>query len=242
MLAPIIERRKLLISDTPMSVNGVVIKTAFLLGLTTLSGVATFWYADVIQMSEMILSALTVFGLFFGLVLMLIATNNPDFAKAVCVPYALCEGVAFGALSAFAFDYAPSIPLNAFCATIITACVMLGLYTSGVIKVTKNFRAMVTSAITALMVLYAVQILLKIFGYSLPLLFDGGIVAIGFSLASIGLASCYLVLDFDEVEQSVALQADNSFEWFYAMSIVSALTWIYTEFLRLFKHLENASF
>lgn len=242
MLAPIVERRKLLTSDTPMTIKGVASKTAFLFALTALAGVAMFWYADALQLSKNGLYSLSLFSLIAGLVLMLTTAFKSDLSKWLCVPYALFEGVAFGAFSGAAFDFMPSIPLNAFFATITTAFCVLGLYVAGVIKVSKNFRAMTLSAISALLVLYSVQLSLKLLGQSLPLLFDGGVVGIGFSLASICLASCCLVLDFDEVEQSTALNADKGFEWVYAMGLLSTLIWIYFQFLRLFRYAENGTF
>lgn len=242
MLAPIVERRKLLISDTPMTTRGVASKTVFLFILTTLAGVATFWFTDVLQLSKNGLYSLSLFSLIAGLVLMLTTAFKSDLSKWLCMPYALFEGVAFGAFSGAVFDFMPSIPLNAFFATITTAFCVLGLYVAGIIKVSKNFRAMTLSAICALLVLYTMQLSLKLLGQSLPLLFDGGVVGIGFSLAGICLASCCLVLDFNEVEQSVALKADNNFEWVYAMGLLSTLIWIYFQFLRLFKHSESGTF
>jgi len=44
MANPIISRAELAVSTTPMTVKGVIRKTSFLLGLTTLSGVGFFGY------------------------------------------------------------------------------------------------------------------------------------------------------------------------------------------------------
>ena len=45
MANPIISRAELAVSSTPMTVQGVIKKTTFLLGLTTITGVAFFCIA-----------------------------------------------------------------------------------------------------------------------------------------------------------------------------------------------------
>ena len=92
----------------------------------------------------------------------------------------------------------PTVPVTAMCATFVTAAVMLGLYRSGLVKVTEKFRSIVTSAVIAIMLVYVAQWVLSLaFGSSLPFLFEGGAIAIGFSLFVIVIASFTLLLDFD---------------------------------------------
>ena len=172
MANPIISRTTLATSAVAMSVRGVVSKTAFLLSLAAVSGFGVFFYALSINVSSSLLYAM-----------------KPHLAKSLAIPYALIEGVLLGAFSLIMYRYYPSVPLSALSATFITAAVMLTLYATGIIKVTEKFRAIVTSAVIAIGILYLVQLGFHLFGSSLPLLFDGGMVAIGFSVFVIFIAS-----------------------------------------------------
>ncbi|MCO6889983.1 Bax inhibitor-1/YccA family protein, partial [Pseudomonas aeruginosa] len=113
------------------------------------------------------------------------------------------------------------------------------LYRSGVIKVTQKFRSVMMSAVIAIMLVYLVQIGFSLFGSSLPYLFSGGVVGIGFSLLVIVIASLSLLLDFDSVERAYAAGVDESYEWVLSVGILSTLVWMYIEFVRLLRSLQN---
>ena len=230
MANPIISRTTLATSAVAMSVRGVVSKTAFLLSLAAVSGFGVFFYALSINVSSSLLYAMGV-----GLA----SAMKPHLAKSLAIPYALIEGVLLGAFSLIMYRYYPSVPLSALSATFITAAVMLTLYATGIIKVTEKFRAIVTSAVIAIGILYLVQLGFHLFGSSLPLLFDGGMVAIGFSVFVILIASFSLLLDFDNVEKGVAFGVAQDYEWVYGIGILSTLVWMYIEFLRLIGYLQE---
>lgn len=240
MANPIIKRTELLTSDTPMTVQGVVKKTALLLGLSGISGFGLFFYALASGLSSGMLYVLALVSMFSAMGLGLLSAFKPHLAKAISVPYALLEGVLLGSFSAILYRIYPSVPLTALSATFVTAGIMLGLYTTGVIKVTEKFRSIVMSAVIAIAILYAVQLVMRlVFGSSLPFLFDGGMLAIGFSVFVIIIASFSLLIDFDNVNQGITYGVDESFEWTYSMGILSTLVWMYIEFLRLLGYLED---
>lgn len=141
----------------------------------------------------------------------------------------------FPCLLVLSFPLAPT----ALVATFVTAAVMLALYRSGVIKVTQKFRSVMMSAVIAIMLVYLVQIGFSLFGSSLPYLFSGGVVGIGFSLLVIVIASLSLLLDFDSVERAYAAGVDESYEWVLSVGILSTLVWMYIEFVRLLRSLQN---
>lgn len=239
MSNPIIARTELVASSTPMSVKGVVTKTAFLLSLSAISGFGLFFYALMSNLSSSLLYTFAIGGMIAGVVLGLVSAFKPHLAKAVAVPYALAEGLLLGGISAIFFRIYPSVPLTALSATFVTASIMLGLYATGVVKVTEKFRSVVMSAVFAIMVLYLVQWGFRIFGSTLPFLFSGGLVAIGFSLFVVVIASLSLLIDFDNVEQGVHYGADERFEWVHSMGILSTLVWMYLEILRLLGYLQD---
>lgn len=64
-------------------------------------------------------------------------------------------------------------------------------------------------------------------------------VAIGFSVFVILIASFSLLLDFDNVEKGVAFGVAQDYEWVYGIGILSTLVWMYIEFLRLIGYLQE---
>ncbi len=240
MANPILSRTEQLTSNTPMTVQGVVKKTAFLLTLSATTAIGLFLYALMAGLSSGMLYPLAIVALFVGMGLGIASAFKPHLAKSLAVPYALVEGVLLGALSAVMYRIYPSVPMMALSATFVTAAIMLGLYATGVIKVTEKFRSIVLSAVFAIAIVYIVQWVMKlVFGSSIPYLFDGGMLAIGFSLFVILIASFTLLLDFDNVEQGVYYGVDENFEWVHSIGILSTLVWMYIEFLRLLGYLQD---
>ncbi len=240
MANPILSRTEQLTSSTPMTVQGVVTKTAFLLTLSAVSGIGLFFYALLSALSSGFLHTLAVISVFAGMGLGLLSAFKPHLAKSIAVPYALVEGVLLGSFSAIMFRFYPTVPLLALSATFITAAVMLGLYATGTIKVTQKFRSIVMSAVFAIMILYVIQWVMSLaFSSSIPYLFDGGLLAIGFSSFVVLIASFTLLLDFDNVDRGVYYGVDESFEWVHSIGILSTLVWMYIEFMRLIGYLQD---
>lgn len=240
MANPIISRTELAVGQKAMTVKGVVRKTGFMLALSALSGIGLFFYALMSGLSASFVYMLAIGSMFAAFGLGLFLTFKPQMAKTLAVPYALLEGLFLGSVSLIAMRYAPSIPLTALSATFVTAAIMLGLYRSGVIKVTEKFRSILTSAIFAILILYVIQWVMRLgFGSSIPYLFDGGMIAIGFSIFVILIASFSLLLDFDNVERGVAMGISSDYEWVYSVGILATLVWMYIEFVRLLSYLQE---
>lgn len=240
MANPIISRTELVTGAVPMTVNGVVKKTAFLLGLSAVTGFALFFFALMSAMSSTVLYALAIVAIFAGMGLGLAIAFKPHLGKTLAVPYAMIEGVLLGAFTASMYRIFPSVPLLALSATFVTAAVMLTLYVTRVIKVTEKFRSIIVSASIAIFIVYMVQLAMSlIFSSSIPLLFDGDLVAIGFSVFVTLIASFSLLLDFDNIEQGVTWGVDKDFEWVYGIGVLATLVWMYIEFLRLISYLQE---
>lgn len=239
MANPIISRTELTLGATPMTTQGVIAKTSFLLTLAGVSGFGLFFYALFTNLSSGVLYVMTLVSLFVGMGLGLASAFKPHLAKSLAVPYALVEGILLGGFSAIMYYKYPSVPLSALAATFITAAVMLTLFVTGVIKVTEKFRTIITSAVIAIGILYLVQLGFHLFGSSIPLLFDGGLIAIGFSVFVVIIASFSLLLDFDNIEKGVAYGVSKDYEWVFSIGILSTLVWMYIEFLRLIGYLQD---
>lgn len=239
MANPIVSRTELAVGGTPMTIGGTVSKTAFLLALSGVSAIGLFFYV-LLSGAKGIIYPLLLVSIFSCMGLGLLAAFKPHLAKAIAVPYSLLEGVVLGSFALIGFSFSPTIPLTALAATFVTAAIMLGLYTTGIIQVTQKFRSIVTSATIAIALLYLVQLACRfIFGTTIPFLFDGGMIAVGFCIFVIIIASFNLLLDFDSIDQGVHYGVSKDFEWVYAMGILATLVWMFIEFTRLLSYLED---
>ncbi|WP_296236648.1 Bax inhibitor-1/YccA family protein [Psychrobacter sp. UBA5136] len=239
MANPIVSRAELAVGGAPMTVKGVIQKTSLLLGLSAITGIGFFFYALMAGLSQGFISMAAFGSMFAAFGLAIFITFKPQKAKTFAVPYALLEGIFLGGISLFFMRMYPSVPLTALCATFVTAAVMLGLYRSGIVKVNDKFRSIMMSAIFAIMILYLIQWGFVLFGSSLPFLFDGGMVAIGFSLFVVVIASFSLLLDFDNIDRGVAMGISEDYEWLFSIGILATLVWMYIEFMRLLSYLQD---
>lgn len=240
MSNPLIERTELTTVGNPLSVKGVINKSVFLLALCAATALGIFFYGINTGMSQGTFWGITIAGFVASLVTGVIMMFKPQMAKALAVPYGIFEGLLVGGLSGAVMFIYPSVPATALCATFITAAGMLALYRTGVIKVTDKFRSIVTSATIAIMILYAVTWVLQLaFSTTIPLLFDGGMIAIGFSLFVIVIASFNLLLDFDNIERAAAAGVSDDMEWVLGVGLLATLVWMYIEFVRLLGFLED---
>ena len=239
MANPIVSRAQLSVGGRAMTVKGVIQKTSFLLGLTAISALGFFFYILTQGVSFSFIKIASFGSMFAAFGLALLITFKPHMAKTLAVPYAILEGLFLGGISTFFMAIEPSIPLTALSATFVTAAVMLGLYRSGVIKVTEKFRSIMMSAIFAIMLLYLVQWGFVLFGSSLPFLFNGGLISIGFSLFVVVIASFSLLLDFDNIERGAAAGVSEDYEWLFGIGVLASLVWMYIEFMRLLSYLQD---
>ncbi len=236
-------------SAETMSVAGTVNKTAMLTGFLLL-GATWVWHlfysnggGSALGMQQGAQAALPwmLGGVIGGLILALITTFKPDIAFITAPIYAVLEGLALGGISAFAQARFPNNPIviQAVALTMGVLVSMLAAYRFGLVKATERFRAGLMAAGMALIGVYLVTMVLRLFGVQVPYIHDAGLIGIGFSLVAVTIASLYLVLDFDFVEQGVAAGAPKSMEWYAAFSLLVTLVWVYLEILRLLQKLNS---
>ena len=147
--------------------------------------------------------------------------------------YALLEGLALGGLSAFLERTYHGIALNALGLTMGVTLVMLFLYTSGALRATPKFTLGVVAATGGIVLVYVVDMVLRIFGRQVPLLSSSGPWGIAVSVLIVIIAALNLILDFDFVETGVHAGAPKYMEWYGAFGIMVTLVWMYLEILRL---------
>lgn len=222
-------------SGDMMTVQGAVNKSLLLTGILIISAVVA---ALVLPFSMPLFYG----SMFIGMGLALASFMKPTWSPITAPLYAIVEGVFVGTISYFFAEMIdPSIVLNAVLLTALCLGSMLVAYKTGLIKATKKFRAIITTATGAIMMIYLLSMVLNMVGFPIPYLHDGGIMGIGISLFIIGIASLNLILDFDNIEKGAQMGAPKYMEWVSALGLLVTLVWIYLEILRLLAMLASSA-
>jgi uncharacterized YccA/Bax inhibitor family protein len=194
-------------------------------------------------------------GLMFPIFIVAIVLGFANALKKSVSPvlmmvFAVAEGLMLGGISNFYNSIAVSngwdsgIVIQAVVATMTTFGVMLTLYLTGIIKVTKRFTQVLMVAAVSYIVLALASFVAAIFGVGGGWGFYGvGGLGIIICLAGVGIAAFFLVLDFEAIKQGVAMGLPERESWRMSFGLLVTLVWIYLEFLRLFAilsgHLER---
>jgi uncharacterized YccA/Bax inhibitor family protein len=224
-----------LVGADSMTVPGTVNKTGILL-LCVLAAAAWTWNkaGDIDQIGPLV-----TIGAIGGLIVALVTVFKKTWAPLTAPLYALLEGLVIGGLSAMLELRFPGIAMQAAGLTFGTLFCLLLAYSSGMIRVSQNFRLGVVAATGGIAVVYLVSMLLGIFGHTIPFIHDSGPIGILFSLFVVGIAAMNLVLDFDFIESAAAQGAPKYMEWYAAFGLMVTLIWLYIEMLRLLSKMRS---
>jgi uncharacterized YccA/Bax inhibitor family protein len=224
-------------TDT-MSVRGTVWATAALLVLVVASG-AYGWNSVVITADDVDIPGWVFLTALGGFGVAMVTIFKPNLARFTAPVYALLQGVFLGAISGLYNAVWDGIVLQAVSLTVAVFFVMLFLYGTRIIKVTEKLRMGIVAATGAVVLVYLVNMVLSLFGASVPFLHDSGPVGIAISLVIVAVAAFNLLLDFDFVERGVAAGAPRQVEWYAAFGLLVTLVWLYLEVLRLLAILQG---
>jgi uncharacterized YccA/Bax inhibitor family protein len=221
-----------------MSLNGTVNKTAFLLVLTLAAAMYTwsrFYAGDGAGLMPFVWG-----GLIAGLVLAIATVIKKQWAPITAPLYAVAEGLAIGAISAVFEQRFPGIVMQAVGLTFGTLAALLLAYRSGLVRATENFKLGVVAATGGIMLLYLVNIGMRLFGFEgMGFILESSTLGILFSVGVVIVAALNLVLDFDFVEKGVEHGAPKYMEWYAAFGLLVTLVWLYLEILRLLSKLQS---
>jgi uncharacterized YccA/Bax inhibitor family protein len=207
-----------------MTREGAMNKSILLVGIMLLTGLYSFGSPSTILMWG---------GAIGGLVLFFVTMFKPSIANITAPIYAAFEGLFVGAISAVYAAMYSGIILQAVSVTICILLMMLMIYRSNIIPVTNKLRTGIIAATGAVFLLYMLSIGLGFFGINIPFLHSGGTMGIVISLVIIGIASMNLLLDFDSIDKGDQMGLPKYMEWYFGMSLLATLVWIYVEVLRL---------
>lgn len=221
-----------------MTVGGTIRKTALLLATSFVTAAWAWW-----KLSSLNNPAPMQTGMFIAIgvafIISMILVFRKQLAPWLAPLYAAAQGVAMGVISAYFESVYPGIVSQAMLLTFLIFAVMLTLYQTRIIRVTQRFRAILTTAIAAVMVYYLLAWVLSYFRIEVPFLHSNGIAGIVFSLIVVVLASLSFLLDFDLIEQGAEQGAPVWMEWYAAFGLLVTLIWLYLEILRLLSKLNS---
>ncbi|HEY4380167.1 MAG TPA: Bax inhibitor-1/YccA family protein, partial [Acidobacteriaceae bacterium] len=221
-----------------MTLSGTVNKTGILL-LCTICTAAYTWRMFVQAGDASAVGPLVLVGALGGFVLAMVTIFKKEWAPVTAPIYALLEGVALGGISAVTNARYPGIGIQAVSLTFGTLFVLLLAYQSGLIKVTDKLRLGIVAATGGIAAFYVLELLLSFAGIRFAAINGSGWIGIGFSLFVVAIAALNLVLDFDFIEQGVAVGAPKYMEWYGAFGIMVTLVWLYLEILRLLSKMRS---
>ena len=220
-----------------MTIEDVITKTGITLGALFIVAAATFVLLPVSLLAPAILVTAIV-----GFVTVLMVSMRRRVSPAAVLAYCVVEGVFIGALSKM-FEYSwPGIVTQAVLGTFVAAGVTLAAYKYLRIRVTNQFRRIVTIATIGIAVMYLINLVVSLFGVST------GLVALGptagplswiVSAVAVVLAVANLIMDFDYIERGVAKRAPASESWRAAFGLTVTMVWLYTELLRILSYFRS---
>jgi len=219
-----------------MTLDDVVVRTATLFAvLLTTAGIT---FAVVKPLNPVpVLGAMIV-----GFVLAMIISFSKTPKPALMIAYAAVEGVFVGGVSYWystmnlfstsSVAPGPGIVAQAVLGTLAAFGTMLVLYKTGVIRNSPKFQKTLLIAGVGYLVFGVVNMLFAIFGGH-SVYNGGGLLPILISGFGVVLASFFLVLDFDYIDQGIRNGLPRQYAWTAAFGLVVTLVWLYLEILRL---------
>ena len=219
-------------SDSKMTIEGTVNKTAISLLLLVGTGYFTF---DVISPVLLIGSGIG------GFILAIVTIFKKELAPITVPIYAVLEGAMLGGISYMYNSVYDGIVTNAILLTVGILVSLLIAYRSGYIKATENFKLGIFAATGGIAIVYFINFIMGFFdsGLGVMSINNSSPLSIGFSIVVVIIASLNLVLDFDFIEEGAENGAPKFMEWYGAFGLLVTLIWLYLEILRLIAKLNS---
>ena len=229
------ENRGIATTSDRMTIDGTINKT-FLLFLFALVPAGFVW--EQFYVGGNITPYMAIGGI--GSFIMALATIFMPHLSGYTAPiYAVLEGLTLGGISAYMNRYYPGIVIQGVGLTFAIMFGMLVLYKTRTIRVTEKLRAIVMIGAFAILLAYIATWIASLFLPGVGYIHSSGLIGIGFSLFVIGIASFFLLLDFDFIERGAQSGAPKYMEWYGAFSLMLTLIWLYLELLNLLRKLNS---
>ena len=215
-----------------MTIEDVVAKTGFLFAILVVVG-ALAWSANLGMGAVLI-------GFLGGFVLAMVISFSKNIKPGLVIAYAGLEGLALGTLSSYYESFYPGIVSQAVIGTVAAFAGVLVMYRNGTLRATPQFTRALIGAAIGYFILGLASLVASFFGVGQGYGFYG-VSGLGLLLAvaGVGLASLFLVLDFDQIEKGVVAGVPEKESWRASFGLMVTVVWLYLEVLRLISILRN---
>ena len=227
-----------------MTYDDVIIRTAGMFAVILATG-ALSWSLVTNEATR----GLGVMAMFAGaigsLVLGLVNSFKRELSPALILAYAAFEGLLLGSFSGVMEALYEGIVVQAVLATLATFGAMLAAYSYGGFRVQGRFRRVVVVATFGYMIFSLINFFLMVTGlttgaWGLRSLTIMGIpLGVPLGILAVILASFFLAIDFESIENGVRNGLPQRYAWAGAFGLVVTLVWLYVEFLRLLSYFRD---
>ena len=205
-----------------MTMDDVVMRTATLFAVLVAVG-AFAWGANS--------PGLALVGFLGGFVLAMVNSFSKKVRVPLVIAYAAAQGLALGTISRIYNEAYSGIVGQAVIGTLCAFGGILVAYRSGKIRVTPKFTRIMVGALIGYLVFGIITMFTG---------FPGGSTGLLIAVAGVALATFFLVLDFDQIERTIAAGAPQQESWRMAFGLMVTIVWLYMEVLRLLSILRNS--
>ena len=227
-----------------MTYDDVIIRTAGMFAVILAMGALT-WSLVTNEATFGMGAAAVLAGIVGSIVLGLVNSFKREPSPALILAYAAFEGLMLGGVSGFMEARYEGIVVQAVLATLATFGAMLAAYSFGGFRVQGRFRRVVVVATFGYMIFSLINFALMMTGmttgaWGLRSLTIMGIpLGVPLGILAVILASFFLAIDFESIENGVRNGLPQRYAWAGAFGLVVTLVWLYVEFLRLLSYFRD---
>ena len=229
-----------------MTYDDVIIRTAGMFAVILAMGALSWSLVTSSDEATFSLGAMAVFaGAIGAFVLGLVNSFKREPSPALILAYAAFEGLLLGGFSGIMEARYEGIVVQAVLATLATFGAMLAAYSFGGFRVQGRFRRVVVVATFGYMIFSLINFALMMTGittgaWGLRSLTIMGIpLGVPLGILAVILASFFLAIDFESIENGVRNGLPQRYAWAGAFGLVVTLVWLYVEFLRLLSYFRD---
>lgn len=221
---------------------GIFIGVALAMILQSINPIMVSVDGDTINVSPAATIAAIVSGVFFLLtpiLAFLIKATIPVTGTLYCAS----TGYLFTFLSLVIPEYGGAV-LLAMILTVVIVAVMAFVYAKGLIKVNQKFRSVMTILFWSTVgssVLVGVCYFIPALKGVTDFLQANPLLGILGSIAYVVIASLFLLVDFDTIEQAVERKLPRKYEWYAAFGLAFSVIWLFLKLLDLITKLKDNS-
>lgn len=219
-----------------MTYDHVVVRTALLFAVMLVAAVPGWMALSFVTAGMLLALWLGSFAVLVGLGLFI--QMGRTIRPSLMFVYAAVQGLAIGLISSFFESRDQGIVVQAVLATVGAFAAMLIAYKVKAIRATPKLRRFLVIAGFGYFIFILLNLASSLF-FNFSFFWSTGPIGIGLSILGVGLASLFLILDFDNIDTAVRNRAPEQVAWLCAFGLMVTLVWLYYEMLRLIAILRN---